>query len=128
MNLKTILLIILAVTLVISAIVAQTLPVDTRKKEMQYSKTFTALRYSPAADTVWERVTLPTRCIEVICLANTGAVAISPDSTYSSTNSAIFRLGPGVPLKLPTYKTTVFYVRRAVSTVKTNLSLLFYRM
>lgn len=128
---KSIIVLILACIILVAfaaALQAQTLPVDTRKKEMQYSKSFTAFRYIPAADTLWHRITLPARCIEVVALADTGAVAIAPDSIYTSTNTHIFRLGAGIPLKLPTYKATVLYVRRAVSTIATKVSFLFYRM
>ena len=128
MKLKTILFIVLALCLVASAIVAQTLPVDSRKIPMQFSKSWTALRYSPAADTIWHRVTLPDRCIEVWAVADSGSVVVSPDSLYYKTAKPYAWITKDTPFKLPTHKSTHFYVKRAASATPVHLNLLFYRM
>ena len=124
---KIILLMVLAIILV-GALIAQTLPVDSRKKEMQFHKSWEALRYSPAADTIWHRITLPARTMEVIILADSAAVAISPDSLYYATDKPYGLLSAGVPLKLPTYKATKFYVRRAASGTSAHINIYFMKM
>lgn len=122
-------LIIALVMLVLAAsLISQTLPVDSRKIPMQKHKSWTALRYSPAADTIWHQITLPDRCMEVWCIADSGAVSISPDSLYYKTDKPYAWIKPGYPFKLPTYKATKFYVKRAASGTVTHLNLIFYRM
>ncbi len=126
------LMIILVCAVLVSAFVAalsaQTLPVDSRKIPMQKYKSWTALRYSPTADTLWHRITLPDRCMEVWCIADSGAVSISPDSLYYKTDKPYAWIKNGYPFQLPTYKASKFYVKRAASGTVTHLNLIFYRM
>lgn len=124
---KIILLMVLAIILV-GALVAQTLPVDSRKKEMQFHKSWEALRYSPAADTLWHKITIPARTMEVIILADSAALAISPDSLYYKTDKPYGFVSAGIPLKLPTYKATKFYIRRAASGTSAHANIYFLKM
>ena len=128
---KTFILMIMSLILIVSLVAglsAQTLPVDSRRKEMQFHKSFECLRYSPAADTLWHKVTLPARCMEVWCLADSGAVVISPDSLYYDTAKPYAWIVPGTPFILPTYKTPYIWVKRAASATVAHLNLIFYKM
>lgn len=124
---KIILLMVLAIILV-GALIAQTLPVDSRKKEMQFHKSWEALRYSPTADTLWHKILIPSGTMEVIILADSASVAISPDSLYYKTAKPYGYLKEGIPLKLPTYKATKFYVRRAASGTSAHINIYFMKM
>ena len=128
MKAKTIILIVLVVVLICIAVqaFAQTLPVDSRKKEMQFNKTFACLNYAPAADTTWRRITVPSGCTEVIITAATGAIGIRPDSLY--TNNYYVNVPVGVPTKLPVIKHTKFYMRRTASGTASTASILFLKM
>lgn len=131
MKLKNILFIVLMVCLTISAVSAQTLPVDTRKIPMQFSKTFSTARYTLSADTLYNKITLPSNCVEVVILAETGSVQVCPDSTYITTSAYpknYATITAGLPMKLPTYKGTKFYVRRAASGTASVVNLIFYKM
>lgn len=124
---KTITLAILVLVLLSVTVLAmaQTLPVDTRKKVANYHKTFTALRYAPAADTSWHRITLPARCTEVTILPVTGAIGVRPDSVY--TNAGWFDVAAGVPITVPTWNMTTLWIRRAAAGTASIANLLFRR-
>jgi hypothetical protein len=128
MKTKNIILIVLLAVLISIAVqaFAQTLPVDSRKKEMQFNKTFACLNYAPAADTTWRRITLPSGCTEVIITAATGAIGIRPDSLY--TNNYFVNLPVGVPQKLPAIKHTMFFIRRTAAATASTASILFLKM
>jgi len=127
-TLRFIILCLLLTAILVVSLAAQTLPVDSRKKEMQFFRDWSAQRYSPAADTLWHKITLPDRCMEVWAIADSGSIAISPDSLYYATAKPYAWIQPGVPFKLPTYKQGVIWVKRASSTVSTHLNLIFMRM
>jgi len=126
MKLKMIVLIVMAITLVMTTLFAQTLPVDSRKKEMQFHKSFACLRYAPAADTTWRRITIPSGTMEVQILPVTGAIGVRPDSLY--TNNSYIDIAAGVPLKLPVYRTTMIYVRRTAAGTASVANILFLKM
>lgn len=128
-NLRFIILCLLLTAILVVSLSAQTLPVDSRKKEMQFFRDWSAQRYSPAADTLWHKITLPDRCVEVWAIADSGAIAISPDSLYyASTNKPYAWISAGVPFKLPTVRKTEIWVKRASSAASTHLNLIFKRM
>jgi hypothetical protein len=123
-----ILLIVTAILLVgiVAAFSAQTLPVDSRKKEMQFHRSFECLRYAAAADTTWRRITIPDGTVEVQILPVTGAIGVRPDSLY--TNNKYVDIAAGVPLKLPVYRTTKIYVRRTAAGTASVANVLFLKM
>ena len=128
-TLRFVIMCLLLTAILVVSLSAQTLPVDSRKKEMQFFRDWSAQRYSPAADTLWHKITLPDRCMEVWAIADSGSIAISPDSLYyTSTNKPYAWIQPGVPFKLPTYRKSFIWVKRASSAVSTHLNLIFKRM
>lgn len=127
MKLKTIIFLVLVLSIVTTALLAQTLPVDSRKKEMQFHKSYSVLKYSPAgADTLWRKITLPANTVEVLILPVTGAIGVRSDSLY--TNNSFIDITAGVPLKLPTYKGTHFYLRRTAAGTASVANIIFYKM
>lgn len=129
MKTKTIILIIVTAMLlagIVAALSAQTLPVDSRKKEMQFHRSFECLRYAAAADTTWRRITIPDGTVEVQILPVTGAIGVRPDSLY--TNNKYVDIAAGVPLKLPVYRTTKIYVRRTAAGTASVANVLFLKM
>lgn len=129
MKTKTIILIIVTAMLlvgIVAALSAQTLPVDSRKKEMQFHRSFECLRYAASADTTWRRITIPDGTVEVQILPVTGAIGVRPDSLY--TNNKYVDIAAGVPLKLPVYRTTKIFVRRIAVGTASVANNLFLKM
>lgn len=129
MKTKTIILIIVTAMLlvgIVAALSAQTLPVDSRKKEMQFHRSFECLRYAASADTTWRRITIPDGTVEVQILPVTGAIGVRPDSLY--TNNKYVDIAAGVPLKLPVYRTTKIFVRRTAAGTASVANILFLKM
>lgn len=124
---KIILLLIVVATVIAVALQAQTLPVDSRKKEMQFNRDFSTYRHA-VADTVWRKITIPERSVEMLVLADTRAFSISADSTYASTNTNYFRLDLGVPLKLPCIRLDHIWVRRTAADSTATAQIIFYKM
>lgn len=128
-TIKTLILCLLLTIILMVSLSAQTLPVDSRKKEMQFHRNWSAQRYSPAADTLWHKISLPDRCMTVWAIADSGSIAISPDSLYYAASLKPYAwIQPGVPFKLPVYKNSVIWVKRASSAVSTHLNLIFMKM
>jgi hypothetical protein len=126
---KTIMIISVVLVLIamgLAELQAQTLPVDTRKKEMQFHKSWEALKYAAPADTSWHKITIPANTMEVLILPVTGAIGVRQDSTY--TNFKYFEIAAGVPIKLPAYKATKFYVRRTAAATASVANILFLKM
>ncbi len=119
-------LVMVIAILIVTNLTAQTLPVDSRRIPMQQAKTFEVLKYSPAADTTWHRITLRTNTVEVVILPITGNVDVRTDSLY--TNNYFFGITAGVPLKMPTYKGTKFYIRRTAAATASVANIIFYKM
>lgn len=129
MKTKTIILIIVTAMLlagIVAALSAQTLPVDSRKKEMQFHRSFECLRYAASADTTWRRITIPDGTVEVQILPVTGAIGVRPDSLY--TNNKYVDIAAGVPLKFPVYRATKIYVRRTAAGTASVANVLFLKM
>ena len=126
---KTLLMIIIGLMLIAVAVTtlhAQTLPVDSRKEVMQFHRNWEALRFAAPADTTWRRITLPANTVEVLIMPVTGSIGVRPDSTY--TNNKYFDIAAGVPIKLPVYKQTKFYVRRTAAGTASVANILFLKM
>lgn len=126
---KTIMMIIVGLMLIAVAVTvlqAQTLPVDSRKEVMQFHRNWEALRFAAPADTTWRRITLPANTVEVLILPVTGSIGVRPDSTY--TNNKYFDITTGVPIKLPAYKQTKFYIRRTAAGTASVANILFLKM
>ncbi len=128
-TLRFIILCLLLTAILVVSLNAQTLPVDSRKREMQFHRDWSAQRFSPAADTLWHKITLPARCTEVWAVADSGAIAISPDSLYYASDVKPYAwINAGVPFKLPTIRKSAIWVKRANAAVSTHINLIFKRM
>lgn len=126
---KALLFIIVAAILlvgIVAALQGQTLPVDSRRKEMQFHRSFEPLRYAAPADTTWRRITIPDGTVEIQILPVTGAIGVRPDSLY--TNNKYVDIAAGIPLKLPVYRTTKIYVRRTAAGTASVANILFLKM
>lgn len=128
-TLRFITLCLLLTAIMVVSLSAQTLPVDSRKKEMQFHRDWSAQRFSPDADTLWHKIELPNRCTEVWAIADSGAIVISPDSLYYAPDNKPYAwISAGVPFKLPTIRQSAIWVKRASSDVSAHINLIFKRM
>lgn len=131
---KALLFIIVAAILlvgVVSALQGQTLPVDSRRKEMQFHRSYSLGLYSPSADTLYNRITLPSRTMEVTITAETGAIQVAVDSTYVTTSAFpknYVTIATGTTLKLPTYRAQYLWIRRAVAGTASKAHVVFLKM
>lgn len=127
---KKIILLAILVLVVIAAL-AVTLPVDSRKKEMQFHKSYSLGLYSPSADTLYNRVTLPSNTVEISITAETGGVQVCADSTYIATSAYpknYVNIAAGTTLKLPVLNATRLYIRRAAAGTASKAHIVFLRM
>jgi hypothetical protein len=102
------------------------LPVDTRKIAIQMNKGFSCLTYSPAADTLWKAIAVPSGTVEVVVIAATGTIGLRADN--SNTNNQFATLPVGVPVKIPVYSQRTIYIRRAVAATASVANLIFYKL
>lgn len=133
---KTILMMMVGVVVLLAcipALNAQTLPVDTRKKEMQFFRDYDWIEVAPA-DTVWAGITLPKGTMAVHIMSLADSVAVARDPLYSTATSMASG-APGLiissfrqPVWLPTWKKTKIWVRRASADVAGKVRLIFYTM
>jgi len=127
---KKIILIGILAMIVIMAL-AVTLPVDSRKKEMQFHRSYSLGLYSPSADTLYNRVTVPTNTVEALITAETGGVSVCVDSTYIATSAFpknYVTIAAGTTLKLPVLNVTKFYIRRASAGTASKAHIVFLKM
>lgn len=124
-TLKLIILCLLLTAVLAVSLSAQTLPVDSRKKEMQFHRSFAALRYPAPADTLWHPIAIPPGTVELQILPVTGAIGVRPDSLYSP---HYVDIAAGVPLKLPVYRASRIFVRRTASGTASVANILFLKM
>ena len=102
-----------------------TLPVDSRKISIQMNKGFSCLTYSPAADTLWKAVSVPSGTVEVVIIPVTGSIGLRADNSNANNNFAT--LPVGVPVKIPVYSQRTIYLRRAVAATASVANLIFYK-
>lgn len=125
---KTLIAIIVGLLLavgLITALVAQTLPVDSRKKEMQFHRSFEAMQIATPADTLWRKVVIPPGTVELQLLPVTGAVGVRADSLY---NNSYVDVSVGVPLKFPVYRNNSVYIRRTAQATASIANIIFLKM
>lgn len=123
---KMVILCLVMIAMLAVSLSAQTLPVDSRKKEMQFHRGFEALRYTTPADTLWHRITIPARAVEISILAETGVISVSPDSLY--TKNKYVNVPVGTPMKLPVMKADKLFVRRAAAATGSIANIIIYKM
>ena len=125
---KTLIVVIVGLLLaagLITTLVAQTLPVDSRKKEMQFHRSFDAQRVAAPADTLWRKVVIPPGTVELQVLPVTGAVGVRADSLY---NKNYVDVAVGVPIKFPVYRKSEVYIRRTAAGTASVANLIFLKM
>jgi hypothetical protein len=103
-----------------------TLPVDTRKIPIQMTKGFSCLTYSPAADTLWKAISVPSGAVEVVIIPATGSIGLRADN--SNANNSFATIPVGVPMKIPIYSQRTIYIRRAVAATASVANLIFYKL
>ena len=103
-----------------------TLPVDTRKIPIQMTKGFSCLTYSPAADTLWKAISVPSGTVEVVIIPATGSIGLRADN--SNANNSFATIPVGVPLKIPVYSQRTIYIRRAAAGTASVANLIFYKL
>ncbi len=74
-------LIVLGLALIL-VLVAQTLPLDSRRKIMQFERSYELLKYSPTADTTWHAIAVPARTTSITIIGATGSLGVAEDSLY----------------------------------------------
>ena len=103
-----------------------TLPVDTRKIAIQMNKGFSCMTYSPAADTLWKAIAVPSGTVEVVIIPATGSIGLRADN--SNANNYYATVPAGVPSVIPVYSQRTFYIRRAVAGTASVANLIFYKL
>jgi hypothetical protein len=103
-----------------------TLPVDSRKIAIQMNKGFSCMTYSPAADTLWKAIAVPSGTVEVVLIPSTGGIGVRADN--SNANNSYATVPAGVPIVIPVYSQRIFYIRRAVAGTASVANLIFYKL
>lgn len=126
---RTILAILILVLAV--ALAAQTLPLDSRRKEMQFARSFTPLRYAPAADTLWRSLTLPARTVEVVIIGGTGSLGVGLDSLYvvgTVGHKAYVDIPAGAAFSFPAIGLAKIWIRRTAAGTASIANIIYKRM
>lgn len=131
MKTKTILILVLAMVLLATALFSQALSVDSRKIPIQLADNFSAQRYSCSADTLYNRVTVPSYAVEAYIIAETGAVNVCADSTYIATSAFpknYASVPAASPFIIPVKQMTKFYIRRAAAGTATTVNIVWKKL
>lgn len=126
---KYLILTVLALIL-ITTLVAQALSVDSRKVPIQAPDTFSTLRISCPADTVYRSVTVPAHTWEAWIISETGAVHVNTDSLYTevSGNKRYVSVPAAVQFSLPVKTVNKFWIRRAAAGTATTVNIIWKRI
>ena len=134
---KHILFTILALCL-IGSMVAQALSLDSRKIPIQMADGFDTLTFACSADTLYQRVVVPSYTTETWIISATGGVDVCPDSLYTETAKdttlgikgrlRYVRVPAATPFSLPTKTKTYFYIRRAAAGTASTVSIIFKKI
>ena len=123
------LLLLIAIITIYLVTSAQTLPVDSRKKEIQNYRSWEALDFIPAADTTWQKVTLPQNTMDVTIM-NTGVhdMSVKPNNTYKKGDTAFLLIPPDKQVTLPQWRKNDIYIRKTAANDTVRASLIFLKM
>lgn len=130
-TLQIIILMVLMTAMLAISLAAQTLPVDSRKKEMQFHRNYELGLYSPTADTLYNRIAIPANSVEISLTAETGAVQVCADSTYITTSAFpknYVTIAAGTTLKLPVIRANYIWIRRAAAGTASKAHIVFLKM
>jgi len=117
--------IILALLLLgLTALAAQTLPLDLNGYPIQSGKSIYPMCWSPAADTLWDAITIPSGAYKVMIVGAAGGWGIRLNN--SNANNYFATVPVNVPVYLDVTNMTAFYVRRAAAGTATIVHMIFY--
>ncbi len=122
----TVVLIVILSVIALNLFAQYTLPVDSRKIAIQMNKGFSCMTYSPAADTLWKAIAVPSGTVEVVLIPATGSIGVRADN--SNANNYYATVPVGVPIVIPVYSQRTFYIRRAAAGTASVANLIFYKL
>lgn len=126
---KTILLVLVLV--LAAALAAQTLPLDTRRKVMQFERSYELLKYAPPADTTWHEIAVPARTTSITIIGATGSLGVAEDSLYVVKGVGYTNyvdLPHGAAFTLPAIGLEKIWIRRTAAGTASVANLIFRKM
>lgn len=127
---KKTLLAFLILTLAV-VLAAQVLPVDSRRKVMQFERNYELLKYGPPADTLWRSVAVPPRTTSITILPGTGAIGIAQDSLYVVSGvgyTKYVNLPANTAYTLPAIGVSKIWLRRSAAGTASIANIIFRKM
>lgn len=126
---KTILLVLILV--LAAALAAQTLPLDSRRKIMQFERSYELLKYAPPADTTWHEIAVPARTTSITIIGATGSLGVAEDSLYVVKGVGYTNyvdLPHGAAFTLPAIGLEKIWIRRTAAGTASVANLIFRKM
>lgn len=126
---KTILLVL--VLILAAALAAQTLPLDSRRKIMQFERSYELLKYAPPADTTWHEIAVPARTTSITIIGATGSLGVAEDSLYVVKGVGYTNyvdLPHGAAFTLPAIGLEKIWIRRTAAGTASVANLIFRKM
>lgn len=122
-----IIMVIMVVLLVGILLMAQTLPLDSRRKVMQFSSDPYFVKVAPA-DTTLTKVDVPNGAIEMTIVPSAD-MQISKEKDYKRAGKAdnIINLYAKVPVTIPVMSVDSLFVRRASAATAVDANIIFRR-
>lgn len=122
----------------IGALVGQALSLDSRKVPIQMADSFDTITFACSADTLYQRVVVPSYTTEAWIISATGGVDVCADSLYTETakNTILgikgrlryVRVPAATPFSIPTKTKTYFYIRRSAAGTASTVSIIFKKI
>lgn len=126
---RTILLVLILV--LAAALAAQTLPLDSRRKIMQFERSYELLKYAPPADTTWHEITVPARTTSITIIGATGSLGVAEDSLYVVEGVGYkdyVDLPHGAAFTLPAIGLEKIWIRRTAAGTASVANIIFRKM
>jgi len=126
---RTILLVLILV--LAAALAAQTLPLDSRRKIMQFERSYELLKYAPPADTTWHEITVPARTTSITIIGATGSLGVAEDSLYVVKGVGYTNyvdLPHGAAFTLPAIGLEKIWIRRTAAGTASVANIIFRKM
>lgn len=126
---KTILLVLVLV--LAAALAAQTLPLDSRRKTMQFERSYELLKYAPPADTTWHGIVVPARTTSITILGATGSLGLAQDSLYVVAAKAYTKyvdLPHSTAFTFPAIGLAKIWIRRTAAGTASVANIIFRKM
>lgn len=135
---KKIVFIIMLAVILVGSLLAQALSVDSRKVPIQMADNFDSITIECSADTLYNRVLVPSYATEAWMVSVTGGVDVCKDSLYTRIAKDTVnglpprlryaRIAAGTPFTLPLKTHTKFYVRRAAAGTATTVYIIWRKL